>query len=116
MNASDKQSLPWWPEGITSSAEKDVNWWPEEAGSGSAKGKEKVGLSDLVTDSPHSGGQPKDDVRIPISSASSSFSDDETVSRDELAKILTPEPLPVHDVTGSEGLVYGIRPWHLMLP
>jgi hypothetical protein len=82
MNASDKQSLP---------------WWPEEAGSGSAKGKEKVGLSDLVTDSPHNGGQPKDDVRIPINSASSSFSDDETVSRDELAKILTPEPLPVHD-------------------
>jgi hypothetical protein len=69
MNASDKQSLPWWPEGITSSAEKDVNWWPEEAGSGSA----------LVTDSPHNGGQPKDDVRIPISS-SSSFSEDETVS------------------------------------
>jgi hypothetical protein len=48
MNASDKQSLPWWPEGITSSAEKDVNWWPEEAGSGSAKGKEIVGLSNLL--------------------------------------------------------------------
>jgi hypothetical protein len=48
MNASDKQSLPWWPEAITSSAEKDVNWWPEEAGSGSAKGKEIVGLSNLL--------------------------------------------------------------------
>lgn len=104
MIASDKRSLPWWPEEIASGSERDVNWWPEEIISSSEKdikGKEKVG-SDLVTDSTHgfdlnNDGQPNDDVCIPISSASSSFSEEETVSREELAKILTPEPLPVHD-------------------
>ncbi|KAG0599558.1 hypothetical protein M758_12G161400 [Ceratodon purpureus] len=105
MNASDKRSLPWWPEEVASGSEKDVNWWPEEIISGSkkdVKGKEKVGSDLLITDSIHgfnlnNDGQPHDDVRIPITSASSSFSEEETVSREELAKILTPEPLPVHD-------------------
>lgn len=98
MRDSDKQPLPWWPEGIVSnSAEKDV------------KGKGKVG-SDVLCDLTHGfnlNNEPThgfnlntDEVCIPIrsaSSASSSFSEEETVSRDELAIILTPEPLPGHD-------------------
>ena len=81
---SEKRTLPWGPEEFVSGSNKaDI------------KGKEII-RSDLLPDPTH-GFNFSDDIRIPITTAGPSFSEEKTVSREELAKILTPEPLPVHD-------------------